>query len=261
MDKNNKTIEDKILIEMKFMDSTISNALFKITGNIEQSEGIEEKDEKIATNESNSSQSTKKEEGSGGSGQSESKSEDAVGEKISSMSMQHKEMGENETEIWDTIKKSTEDLCMSWAVIESDIRSKGGVNEEHLKSISITIDNLIKDSTNEDEKMYLKDSADLYDKMKTILMSISVDEDMVNVFEIKKNLYAAYFYVMENDWSNVTTCVDNANNQINKMPNIKDKTRIVFKNLLVGIQHNDSKIFYIRCSDALNDIEYIDIKK
>lgn len=261
MDKKNKTIEDKILIEMKFIDSTISNALLKIVGNTEQSEGIEEKDEKIATNESNSSESTKKEESTSGSEQSESQSEDAVEEKISSMSMKYKEIGEEKDEIWEAIKKSTEDLCTSWSVIESDIKSKGDVREEGLRNISKIIDNLIDDSTKEDEKMFFKDSADLYDKLKIILETINVDKEEINIFEIKKNLYLAYFYVMNDEWSNVNDCINAANNQINKIPNIKDKTKIVFKNLLIGINQENKKIFYIRCSDALNELEHIDIKK
>ncbi|MBP3707792.1 MAG: hypothetical protein J6J36_04195 [Clostridia bacterium] len=260
MDKKNQTIDDKILIEMEYIDNAMSNSLFKIIGNIEQSEGIEEKDEKVATNESNSSESTKKQEGAGDDKQGESQSEETAKE-ISSMSMQHKEMGENEDKIWEVIKKSTEDLCTSWSVIESDINVKGGVNEKDLRDVNKSIDNLINDSTNKDAKMYLKDSADLYDKMKNILMTINVEKEKANVFEIKKNLYKAYFYAMNDEWSNVSDCINTANNQINKMSNINDKTKIVFKNLLAGIEQENKKIFYIRCSDALNDIEYIDIKK
>ena len=155
------------------MDKKVSEYLSYLVGNIEKSEKVEEQSERVETNGSESSVDNKKSDNvSSGEKQiyetaveginqlsedakyikenynvkapvkgtinqeSVKKNDSQSNDKIVSMSMQYKEINENDNEDWQKIKKGIEDLYVSWAIIESDLKTKSEVSQDDLDKVN-----------------------------------------------------------------------------------------------------------------------------
>ncbi len=125
------------------MDKKVSEYLSYLVGNIEKSEKVEEQSERVETNGSESSVDNKKSDnvssGENSNNQESGKNNDSQSnDKIVSMSMQYKEINENENdnEDWQKIKKGIEDLYVSWAIIESDLKTKSEVSQDDLDKVN-----------------------------------------------------------------------------------------------------------------------------
>ena len=86
---------------------------------------------------------------------------------------------------------------------------------------------------------------------------IDYDKNKLYILKTKQKIYEAYYYVLIDNWEKSTECLKSANEQLQKVENIEEKVKIVFKNLLGGIEMRDKRIFFIKCSDSINELEYI----
>ena len=122
------------------MDKKVSEYLSYLVGNIEKSEKVEEQSERVETNGSESSVDNKKSDnvssGENSNKESVKKNDSQSNDKIVSMSMQYKEINENDNEDWQKIKKGIEDLYVSWAIIESDLKTKSEVSQDDLDKVN-----------------------------------------------------------------------------------------------------------------------------
>lgn len=123
------------------MDKKISEYLSYLIGDIEKNEKVEEQSEKVEKNGSESSVNNKKSDnvssGENSNNQESSKNNDNENNsKVVSMSMQYKEINESDNEDWNKIKKGIEDMYVSWAIIESDLKIKSEISQEDLDKVN-----------------------------------------------------------------------------------------------------------------------------
>ena len=256
--KKNQTLEDKIPIEIQYIDKRMSEFLSKIIGNIEESEKVQEENQKVQSVGSGSSESSKKtDSSSNGENSNNKESSDSSSEEITSMSMQYKEIGEMDNSSWNDIKNDIEDLYVSWAIIESDLLTKNEIKQEDLDIISHNIDNLIIATIDENKVDFIKQSADMYNNISSVLEKINYDRNKIGIFRVKQKIYESYFYILSDNWDDAGKSLNDANNNLQEIDNIEEKIKVVFNNLSKSVETKNKKIYFIKCSDAINELEYI----
>ncbi|MBO5349468.1 MAG: hypothetical protein J6A89_06610 [Clostridia bacterium] len=259
--QENQDIDKKIAIEIDFLDDQIASFIDIITGNIETKYDIVEEETKVKSSESNSGENSsnqKSSEGSSSSGESGSGgSSDSTD--VTTMSMQYKEQSESNKRNWDEIKESIESLYISWATIQSDINIKEGISDEKLIEINGSFDNLLIYATEQNEVNFIKESVKIYNNIIDIAEKINYDKNKLYVLKVKKTIYEAYSNVLEENWDLAKNNVELANNYLQNIDNIESKITMIFKNLLDSTNKKDRKIFFIKYSDVVNELNYLSI--
>ena len=256
--KDKQTIEEKIPIEVQYLDKRISEFLSKIIGDIEESEKVQEENQKVQSVGSGSSESSKKtDSSSNGENSNNKESSESSSEEITSMSMQYKEISEMDNSSWNDIKNGVEDLYVSWAIVESDLLTKNEIKQEDLDKISHNIDNLIIATMDENKVNFIKESADMYNNIILVLEKINYNKNKLSILKVKKKIYEAYSYILEDNWDGAGKSLNDANNQLKEIDNLEEKIKVVFNNLSNSVETRNKKIYFIKCSDAINELEYI----
>ena len=173
------------------------------------------------------------------------------------MSMQYKDISEMDNSSWNDIKNGVEDLYVSWAIVESDMLTKNEVKQEDLDKISHNIDNLIIATMDENKIDFIKQSADMYNNIILVLEKINYDRNKIGIFKVKQKLYESYSYILSDNWDDAGKSLNDANNQLQKIDNIEEKIKVVFSNLLKCVEIKNREIYFIKCSDAINELEYV----
>ena len=235
---------------MEYLDKRLSDFIERITGNIEKSEVIVEEKSKLQISSSSPEDSQSNE-------ATNPESSGDTGKEIISMSMQYSDENDVNSDDWTEIKKGVEDLYVSWAIIENDIITKGNVTEEEIDVVSDNLDNLLISSGDEDKINFLKESSDMYNNMIVILEKINYNKNNLNVLKAKQKVYESYYNVLEENWDDAKNNIEEANNSLKNIDNLENKTNIVFKNLLQSTESKNKKIFFVKYSDAINELDYI----
>lgn len=249
MGKKEQTIDDKISTEIAYLDKKLSSFLEIITGNIEKSDEVVEQQSELELSSSSGDSQNNKTPSSGNSG--------GGSEEIVSMSMEYKDENQATSEDWDEVKRGVEDLYVSWAIIESDITTKENVTEEELNKVSDNLDNLLISSGEENQVNFIKESSNMYTNMIAILEKINYDKNDLNILKAKQKVYESYYNVLEEDWESAKNNTVQANNNVQNINNLENKTNIVFKNLSQSTETKNRKIFFVKYSDAINELDYI----
>lgn len=273
--EKNQTIDDKIAIEIKFLDKEISKFADIVTGNMETSYEIEEKKTSIKStdennNESNSSSensqdssdelSKKSEENSEGSQEVQSKQSlsDKKDEEITIMSMQNSGDNSVKDDDWEKIKIEIENLYTSWAVIENDISTKENINKEEIKKIDKNFDNLLLISIEKNKNNFMKETVDFYNNIINIAEKVNYDKNKLYILKVKKKLYEVYYNIEEKDWDSAKNNIILANDYSNQIENLEEKVKILLKNITNSIEQKSKEVFIVKYSNIINELNYVD---
>lgn len=273
--EKNQTIDDKIAIEIKFLDKEISKFADIVTGNMETSYEIEEKKTSIKStdennNESNSSSensqdssdelSKKSEENSEGSQEVQSKQSlsDKKDEEITIMSMQNSGDNSVKDDDWEKIKIEIENLYTSWAVIENDISTKENINKEEIKKIDKNFDNLLLISIEKNKNNFMKETVDFYNNIINIAEKVNYDKNKLYILKVKKKLYEVYYNIEEKDWDSAKNNIILANDYSNQIENLEEKVKILLKNITNSIEQESKEVFIVKYSNIINELNYVD---
>ncbi len=273
--EKNQTIDDKIAIEIKFLDKEISKFADIVTGNMETSYEIEEEKTNIKStdennNESNSSSensqdssdelSKKSEENSEGSQEVQSKQSlsDKKDEEITIMSMQNSGDNSVKDDDWEKIKIDIENLYTSWAVIENDISTKENINKEEIKKIDKNFDNLLLISIEKNKNNFMKETVDFYNNIINIAEKVNYDKNKLYILKVKKKLYEVYYNIEEKDWDSAKNNIILANDYSNQIENLEEKVKILLKNITNSIEQESKEVFIVKYSNIINELNYVD---
>lgn len=273
--EKNQTIDDKIAIEIKFLDKEISKFADIVTGNMETSYEIEEEKTNIKStdennNESNSSSensqdssdelSKKSEENSEGSQEVQSKQSlsDKKDEEITIMSMQNSGDNSVKDDDWEKIKIDIENLYTSWAVIENDISTKENINKEEIKKIDKNFDNLLLISIEKNKNNFMKETVDFYNNIINIAEKVNYDKNKLYILKVKKKLYEVYYNIEEKDWDSAKNNIILANDYSNQIENLEEKVKILLKNITNSIEQKSKEVFIVKYSNIINELNYVD---
>ena len=273
--EKNQTIDDKVAIEIKFLDKEISKFADIVTGNMETSYEIEEKKTSIKStdennNESNSSSensqdssdelSKKSEENSEGSQEVQSKQSlsDKKDEEITIMSMQNSGDNSVKDDDWEKIKIEIENLYTSWAVIENDISTKENINKEEIKKIDKNFDNLLLISIEKNKNNFMKETVDFYNNIINIAEKVNYDKNKLYILKVKKKLYEVYYNIEEKDWDSAKNNIILANDYSNQIENLEEKVKILLKNITNSIEQESKEVFIVKYSNIINELNYVD---
>ena len=288
--EQNQTIDDKIAIEIKFLDKEISKFADIVTGNMETSYEIEEKKTSIKStdennNESNSSsensqessgknsQDSSSEKSQDGSdelskqsegdsepsqeGQNKQSSSNKKGEEITIMSMQYSGDNSVKDEDWEKIKIEIENLYTSWAVVENDISTKENINQEEIKKIDKNFDNLFMISIEKNKINFMKETVDFYNNIIDIAEKVNYDKNKLYILKVKKKLYEVYYNVEEKDWNSAKNNIILANDYANQIENLEEKVKILLQNITNSIEQENKEVFIVKYSGIVNELNYV----
>ena len=272
--EQNQTIDDKIAIEIKFLDKEISKFADIVTGNMETSYEIEEEKTNIKStdennNESNSSSensqdssdelSKKSEENSEGSQEVQSKQSlsDKKDEEITIMSMQNSGDNSVKDDDWEKIKIDIENLYTSWAVIENDISTKENINKEEIKKIDKNFDNLLLISIEKNKNNFMKETVDFYNNIINIAEKVNYDKNKLYILKVKKKLYEVYYNIEEKDWDSAKNNIILANDYSNQIENLEEKVKILLQNITNSIEQENKEVFIVKYSGIVNELNYV----
>lgn len=288
--EQNQTIDDKIAIEIKFLDKEISKFVDIVTGNMETSYEIEEEKTSIKStdennNESNSSsensqessgknsQDSSSEKSQDGSdelskqsegdseasqeGQNMQSSSNKKGEEITIMSMRYSGDNSVKDEDWEKIKIEIENLYTSWAVIENDISTKENINQEEIKKIDKNFDNLFMISIEKNKINFMKETVDFYNNIIDIAEKVNYDKNKLYILKVKKKLYEVYYNVEEKDWNSAKNNIILANDYANQIENLEEKVKILLQNITNSIEQENKEVFIVKYSGIVNELNYV----
>lgn len=248
--KQEQTLDDKIASEMEYLDKKLSDFLERITGNIEKSEVVVQEKSKLEISSSSPEDSQSNE-------ATNPESSGDTSKEITSMSMQYSDENNTDSDDWSEIKKGVEDLYVSWAIIENDITAKGNITDGEIDKVSDNLDNLLISSGEENQVNFVKETSNMYSNMITILEKIDYNKNNLNVLKTKQKVYESYYNVLEEDWDSAKNNINQANSNLQNIENLENKTNIVFKNLLQSTETKNRKIFFVKYSDAISELNYI----
>ncbi|MBP3502327.1 MAG: hypothetical protein J6K42_02460 [Clostridia bacterium] len=253
--KENQNIDTKIATELDYLDNKISNFIDIITGNVKTKYDIVEENTKVKNNESNNGEkdSEKKSSETGSGGES---NESTNSEEVTIMSMQYKKQSSADKENWEDIKSNIENLYISWATIQSDINTKAIVSDEKLVEITNGFDNLLIYATEQNEVKFIKESVIIYNNIIEIAERINYDKNKLYALKAKKKIYESYYNVLEENWDVAKNNIELANEYLQSVDNVQNKDKILLKNLLYSLEQKDKKIFFIKYSDIINELNY-----
>lgn len=281
--EQNQTIDDKIAIEISFLDKEISKFIDIVTGNIETSYEVEEEKTSIKSTDENNNESNKSSENNskstdennqdssnesseqseensenGQENQSKQSSTSKKSEELTIMSMQYNGDDYVKDEDWEKIKIEIENLYTSWAVIENDISTKDNINQEEIKKIDKNFDNLLLISIEKNRANFIKETVDFYNNIINIAEKVNYDKNQLNMLKVKNKLYEVYYNVEEKDWESAKNNIILANDYLNKIENMEEKVKILLQNIKNSIEQENKEVFIVKYSDIINELNYVD---
>ena len=261
-------LNEKILAEVKYLDSTITSILNRMNNISFQNYTVsikqvneEESSETGTQGQSQSGESTTQGSGDGGS-QEESENKN---EKINVSEMTRSSIlnQEERTPEWELIKGEIEDIYTSWNTVIIDL-NKIGVNNYDILDFSQTLDNATIAIKNEDKIVATTEMAKLYTYIPKYIEKVT-EEPQKNLKEVKSFLINAYAAVEEDNWTKVneevkageeilSRVMSNTNFVNNYSFNI-NKIYVTFSELKNSISLQDKDVFYLKYRDVLKELD------
>lgn len=261
-------LNEKILAEVKYLDSTITSILNRMNNISFQNYTVsikqvneEESSETGTQGQSRSGESTTQGSGDGGS-QEESENKN---EKINVSEMTRSSIlnQEERTPEWELIKGEIEDIYTSWNTVIIDL-NKIGVNNYDILDFSQTLDNATIAIKNEDKIVATTEMAKLYTYIPKYIEKVT-EEPQKNLKEVKSFLINAYAAVEEDNWTKVneevkageeilSRVMSNTNFVNNYSFNI-NKIYVTFSELKNSISLQDKDVFYLKYRDVLKELD------
>lgn len=242
MKKKEVNLDTKIGIELKYLDKEFSSYISTITNEIKTKYGIIEEETKVKSNQK---------------GESETKTnsdQNSNNNEISIMSMHDNKQAEKNQEYWSDIKNNIENLYTSWIVIQNDVKSKNILNEDELNEMNKGIDNLLTQSINKNQIDFIIQVVELYKYMIKIAEKINYDNNVVYILNTKEKIYESYCNVLNDEWDKAQENMTSAYNYLQNLNYIQDKEKLIFKNSIFSIEQKDKKVFFIKYSNVINDL-------
>ncbi len=261
-------LNEKILAEVKYLDSTITSILNRMNNISFQNYTVsikqvneEESSETGTQGQSQSGESATQGSGDGGS-QEESENKN---EKINVSEMTRSSIlnQEERTPEWELIKGEIEDIYTSWNTVIIDL-NKIGVNNYDILDFSQTLDNATIAIKNEDKIVATAEMAKLYTYIPKYIEKVT-EEPQKNLKEVKSFLINAYAAVEEDNWTKVneevkageeilSRVMSNTNFVNNYSFNI-NKIYVTFSELKNSISLQDKDVFYLKYRDVLKELD------
>ena len=162
---------------------------------------------------------------------------------------------------WDTLKTEIEILYSSWSTIILDLY-KLNINSEDILEFSTLLDSATIFIKNEDKTQSLATLANLYACLPKYVEGYSNDNKQINIQKTKSSIVNAYSVVENENWSEITSQVNNAElsflNVLNSVSTEEDyeinKTYILLKELQNSITERDKDIFYIKYKNVIEKL-------
>ena len=171
----------------------------------------------------------------------------------------------NENEIdWEMIKAKTETLNEVWGVVVLDLTSVS-IDNNDILGFSNTINSLILSVKDEDKKEALRLLAKLYSFIPKFENGVAKSKGTKKLKEIKSYLVNAYSLVEDEDWEQIETNINQADevykNIINDLEYIKNKEYkinkiyVLIKELQNSLVYKDKKLFYIKYKNLMENLD------
>lgn len=265
-DNSNENIEEKILSEIKHLESEFQD-LFNQLDNIsfekyKISSSEIKQEEKESSNESKDSGGTE--------GESSDESNSSKGDSEESEAKQYK-IEENgiltkDSEIdWNQIKNNVERIYVSLYPMTVDLYQIY-TNQQDIVDFNKEYDNLIKIVKDEDKQVTLNELSILYDYLPKFVEACTDKEKEKVIIKTKSYIFKAYSVLEEEKWENVSENVNSAIQEFSKIvTNESDresrnqytlnKAYVMIKELQNAINLRDKEVFLIKYKNLLEELQ------
>ena len=265
-DNSNENIEEKILSEIKHLESEFQD-LFNQLDNIsfekyKISSSEIKQEEKESSNESKDSDRTE--------GESSDESNSSKGDSEESEAKQYK-IEENgiltkDSEIdWNQIKNNVERIYVSLYPMTVDLYQIY-TNQQDIVDFNKEYDNLIKIVKDEDKQVTLNELSILYDYLPKFVEACTDKEKEKVIIKTKSYIFKAYSVLEEEKWENVSENVNSAIQEFSKIvTNESDresrnqytlnKAYVMIKELQNAINLRDKEVFLIKYKNLLEELQ------
>lgn len=265
-DNSNENIEEKILSEIKHLESEFQD-LFNQLDNIsfekyKISSSEIKQEEKESSNESKDSDGTE--------GESSDESNSSKGDSEESEAKQYK-IEENgiltkDSEIdWNQIKNNVERIYVSLYPMTVDLYQIY-TNQQDIVDFNKEYDNLIKIVKDEDKQVTLNELSILYDYLPKFVEACTDKEKEKVIIKTKSYIFKAYSVLEEEKWENVSENVNSAIQKFSKIvTNESDresrnqytlnKAYVMIKELQNAINLRDKEVFLIKYKNLLEELQ------
>lgn len=265
-DNSNENIEEKILSEIKHLESEFQD-LFNQLDNIsfekyKISSSEIKQEEKESSNESKDSGGTE--------GESSDESNSSKGDSEESEAKQYK-IEENgiltkDSEIdWNQIKNNVERIYVSLYPMTVDLYQIY-TNQQDIVNFNKEYDNLIKIVKDEDKQVTLNELSILYDYLPKFVEACTDKEKEKVIIKTKSYIFKAYSVLEEEKWENVSENVNSAIQEFSKIvTNESDresrnqytlnKAYVMIKELQNAINLRDKEVFLIKYKNLLEELQ------
>jgi len=276
----NKTINEdaktKVTQELEYLDSQIISLANKLNNIAMQNYAISSEEVNLGEENSSGTSSTQSgNEASGGSGssggeQKQSSSQSGSGEEsqksnITTTQMEPKtvlDSDENEID-WKSIKSQIETINEAWGVVVLDLSSLN-VDNNSILGFSSALDKSILSIKDENKTDTLTNIANLYSYIPRFEESISANQSIQNIKQVKSNIINAYSLLEQDDWTGIETnmseCESTFKNLLGDMEYIKDKeykvnrTYVLIKELQNSLAYKDKKLFLVKYKNLMESV-------
>ena len=271
-DITDNDVKSKATQELEYLDTQIVSIVNKLNNISLQNYTIASEEVSLSEESSGGSSS----EGTGNSGgttggqQKESNSQSGTGQgseksNITATQMEPKavlDSDENDID-WKSLKSEIEIINDTWGVAILDLSSLN-VDSNDILGFSSTLDDCILSIKDENKVDSLTNIAKLYSYIPKFEAGISSANSTQNIKQVKSYIINAYSLVEQGDWtgieSNISECEKTFKNLSNDMEYIKDKeykvnkTYVLLKELQNSLQYKDRKLFYVKYSNLLENV-------
>lgn len=274
---DDKTINQKIASEIKYLDIELVNMLNKTNGlsfenYIVEAEEVKKEDVKSSGKESDLSTGQSGNSGQGGSEETQSDggtSQDSS--QSSSKSMQYKMVGneillQDKNTDWKLLKANIEKLYSAWSTITLDLY-KLNVNNQSILGFNKDLDAATKAIKDENKQDTLNAIAKMYSYIPTYSIETAKQDQISNVYSTKMNILNACVQIelgnyneakkeLENAEQSFLPIINNMNSNENNETNV-NKVYILIKDLQNSLDNIDKDIFYIKYKNLIEQLNIL----
>lgn len=265
-DNSNENIEEKILSEIKHLESEFQD-LFNQLDNI-SFEKYKISSSEIKQEEKESSNESKDSDGTEGENSDESNSSKGDSEESEAKQYKIEENGilTKDSEIdWNQIKNNVERIYVSLYPMTVDLYQIY-TNQQDIVDFNKEYDNLIKIVKDEDKQVTLNELSILYDYLPKFVEACTDKEKEKVIIKTKSYIFKAYSVLEEEKWENVSENVNSAIQEFSKIvTNESDresrnqytlnKAYVMIKELQNAINLRDKEVFLIKYKNLLEELQ------
>lgn len=266
--ESTEKIDIKIQSELEYLDKELIEIMNKLNNisleNYEiQSKVIKAQNDKESGKQESSGENSSSSE-NGNSSQGDSSSESNKDIKVLQMQPSNILVIDKNDVDWLTIKSKTEVMYSTWNTILLDLYAKNISNDEIL-NFGRDLDNTIILIKSEDKQGSLKALANLYSYLPRFAKKLQIEESTKNILQTKSNILNAYALVEEENWEEIESELNKANDAYVKVANDANfiqsnsqkvgSTYVLIKELKNSINLQDKDVFYIKYKNLMNSIK------